>query len=146
MVAFESPRRLRKSLEAISERWPSRQLAVCRELTKIHEEAIRGNAAEVLERLGDVVRGEIVLVLESAGGQPAFRAAASSGAEAVPDSGLGLAPAVLETRAREALGQMLAQGMGTKVAAGIVAGLTGLPARRAYALALQARGDRGQQS
>ena len=146
VVAFESPRRLRKSLEAISERWPSRQLAVCRELTKIHEEAIRGNAAEVLERLGDVVRGEIVLVLESAGGQPAFRAAASSGAEAVPDSGLGLAPAVLEARAREALGQMLAQGMGTKVAAGIVAGLTGLPARRAYALALQARGDRGQQS
>jgi 16S rRNA (cytidine1402-2'-O)-methyltransferase len=146
VVAFESPRRLRKSLEAISERWPSRQLAACRELTKIHEEAIRGNAAEVLARLGDLVRGEIVLVLESAGGQPASRAASSSGAEAASDSGLGLAPAVLEARAREALGRMLAQGVGTKVAAGIVAGLTGLSARRVYALALEVREDRGQQS
>ena len=146
VVAFESPRRLRRSLGAISERWPSRQLAVCRELTKIHEEATRGTALEALERLGDLVRGEIVLVLECTGGQPASRAAAGSGAEAAHDSGLGLAPAVLEARAREALGQMLAQGVGTKVAAGIVAGLTGLPARRAYALALQARGDRGQQS
>jgi 16S rRNA (cytidine1402-2'-O)-methyltransferase len=146
VVAFESPRRLRKSLEAISERWPSRHLAVCRELTKIHEEAVRGTAPEVLERLGDPVRGEIVLVLEPAGGQPTSRASASSGTEAAPDSGLGLAAAVLEARAREALGQMLAQGMGTKVAASIVAGLTGLPARRAYALALEARGDRAQQS
>lgn len=139
LVAFESPRRLRKSLEVISERWPNRQLVVCRELTKIHEEAIRGTATEVLARLGDLVRGEIVLVLESAGGQPASRVSAGSGDKAASDSGFGLAPAVLEARVREALGQMLAQGVGTKAAAGIVAGLTGLPARRTYALALEAR-------
>ena len=68
VVAFESPRRIRASLAAIGGRWPGRRLAVCRELTKLHEEAVRGTAAEVLERLADPVRGEIVLVLEPAGG------------------------------------------------------------------------------
>jgi len=67
VVAFESPRRLRASLTAIGERWPARRLAVCRELTKLHEEVLRGSASEVLGRLAETVRGEIVLVLEPVG-------------------------------------------------------------------------------
>src|SRR4051794_7332653 len=43
VVAFESPKRLGKSLAAIA---PSRQVAVCRELTKVHEEVVRGTAGE----------------------------------------------------------------------------------------------------
>ena len=57
VVAFESPRRVRASLEAIGERWPERRMAVCRELTKMHEEVLRGTAGEVLAELGEPVRG-----------------------------------------------------------------------------------------
>src|SRR5438477_12453019 len=47
IVAFESPRRLGKSLAAIE---PARQVAVCRELTKMHEEIVRGPAGELASR------------------------------------------------------------------------------------------------
>jgi 16S rRNA (cytidine1402-2'-O)-methyltransferase len=61
LVAFESPKRLGKSLAAIS---PDRQVAVCRELTKAHEEVVRGTAGELAARYAaDPPRGEIVLVV-----------------------------------------------------------------------------------
>jgi len=125
LVAFESPRRVRTSLAAIAERWPARQIAVCRELTKVHEEVIRGTAAEALERLTETVRGEIVLVLAPGG-------TAAAAGETPP-------PGDLEERARRALQELDQWGVGTKKAAGIVAGLTGLPARRAYQLGIEAK-------
>jgi 16S rRNA (cytidine1402-2'-O)-methyltransferase len=45
-----------------------RQIALCRELTKMHEQTIRGTAAEVQSELSDPVRGEITIVVE---GRPA---------------------------------------------------------------------------
>lgn len=141
LVAFESPRRIRASLAAIGERWPERELAVCRELTKLHEEVLRGTAGQVLELLSDAVRGEVVLVL------------APSGAVRAPSKSAGLdgtAPALVgdvEQRARAALAELARLGVGTKKAAGIVAGLTGLSARRAYELGVEARttvGDKGE--
>jgi 16S rRNA (cytidine1402-2'-O)-methyltransferase len=42
-------------------------VAVCRELTKLHEEVFRGTAAEAKEHFGDGTRGEIVLVVRSGG-------------------------------------------------------------------------------
>ena len=65
-VAFESPFRIRKSLELIAESLPDRSLTVTRELTKMHEEVIRGTAAEVLRALGDRARGEFTLVISGA--------------------------------------------------------------------------------
>jgi 16S rRNA (cytidine1402-2'-O)-methyltransferase len=65
-VAFESPFRIRKSLQRISETLPDRSLTVTRELTKVHEEVLRGTAAEVLEALGDRARGEFTLVISGA--------------------------------------------------------------------------------
>jgi 16S rRNA (cytidine1402-2'-O)-methyltransferase len=62
-VAFESPYRVRKSLELIAVSLPDRNLTVTRELTKLHEEILRGTAAEVLEALGDRARGEFTLVI-----------------------------------------------------------------------------------
>jgi 16S rRNA (cytidine1402-2'-O)-methyltransferase len=62
-VAFESPYRARKSLGLIAEVLPDRQLTVARELTKIHEQVLRGTAAEVLAALGDPARGEFTLVI-----------------------------------------------------------------------------------
>lgn len=65
-VCFESPHRILKSLGAMREALPDRQIAVCRELTKIHEEVLRGTPAEVLEDLGDRARGEFTLVISGA--------------------------------------------------------------------------------
>jgi len=135
LVAFESPRRVRASLQVIGARWPDRGLAVCRELTKLHEEVIRGTAAGILERLADPVRGEIVLVIEPGGGA---RGVARGVARFGSDDAAPVALGDVEERAREALGELRRFGVGTKRAAGVVAGLTGLSARRAYELALEA--------
>lgn len=62
-VAFESPFRVRKSLQLIAEALPERSITVTRELTKLHEEVMRGTAAEILDALGDRTRGEFTLVI-----------------------------------------------------------------------------------
>jgi 16S rRNA (cytidine1402-2'-O)-methyltransferase len=65
-VAFESPFRIRKSLDLVAEVLPDRTVTLARELTKVHEQVIRGTAAEVAAALGDRVRGEITLVIAGA--------------------------------------------------------------------------------
>jgi 16S rRNA (cytidine1402-2'-O)-methyltransferase len=65
-VAFESPYRARKSLGLIAEALPDRQLTVARELTKVHEQVVRGTATEVLAALSDPARGEFTLVISGA--------------------------------------------------------------------------------
>jgi 16S rRNA (cytidine1402-2'-O)-methyltransferase len=65
VVAFEAPSRLGRTLEALCEVQPGRRVAACRELTKLHEEIVRGTADELLERFGGDVKGELVLVLEA---------------------------------------------------------------------------------
>ncbi len=65
-VAFDSPYRIRKSLAIIAEVMPERHLTLARELTKLHEELLRGRASEVLAALGDPPRGEITLVISGA--------------------------------------------------------------------------------
>lgn len=70
VIVYESPHRLLVTLRAIEEITPDRRIVLCRELTKRHEEAVRGTAGEVRERLEahGPVRGECALVLE--GGKP----------------------------------------------------------------------------
>jgi 16S rRNA (cytidine1402-2'-O)-methyltransferase len=64
LVCFESPRRLAATLAVLAERDPGREVAVCRELTKLHEEIVRGTAGELAARYAaEDPRGEIVLVL-----------------------------------------------------------------------------------
>ncbi|HEX6725251.1 MAG TPA: 16S rRNA (cytidine(1402)-2'-O)-methyltransferase [Gaiella sp.] len=67
-VAFESPKRLARSLEALARIDPARQVAVCRELTKRFEETVRGTAAELAERFSAPVRGEVTVVIGAGGG------------------------------------------------------------------------------
>ena len=68
LVAFESPKRVAASLQVLAELDPDRPVAVCRELTKLHEEVVRGTAAELAERYADEPpRGEVALVV---GGAP----------------------------------------------------------------------------
>jgi 16S rRNA (cytidine1402-2'-O)-methyltransferase len=67
LVAFESPHRLSATLELLAHVDPQRPVAVCRELTKLHEEVARGTAAELAERYRDrAPKGEIVLVVGAA--------------------------------------------------------------------------------
>jgi 16S rRNA (cytidine1402-2'-O)-methyltransferase len=127
LVAFESPRRVRTSLAAIAERWPRRHLAVCRELTKLHEEVLRGTADEVLEQLADPVRGEIVLVLESMAGGV-----------------VGATEEEARKAASRALAELLGCGVGTRKAAAIVAAMAGMPKRETYELALGLGGGRAK--
>ncbi len=105
VVAFESPRRLPASLAALAALAPDRPAAVCRELTKLHEEVARGTLAELARRFRDEVRGEIVVVI----------APAATGAGAAPD----LAFAV------DALRRLVQAGARPRAAASVVAALTG---------------------
>lgn len=66
VIFFEAPHRLRKTLTALAEALPGRPLVVCRELTKLHEEVYRGDAASALEHF-EAPRGELTLVLGGAG-------------------------------------------------------------------------------
>lgn len=61
---YVAPHQLLKVLEAFAAELPERALAVAREITKLHEEVIRGTASELLEHFGARrVRGEMVLVV-----------------------------------------------------------------------------------
>jgi 16S rRNA (cytidine1402-2'-O)-methyltransferase len=82
-VVYESPHRLLESLELLMEALPERRVVLARELTKIHEEFLRGTAAEILAILRgrDEVRGECVLVIE--GGSPPGEETRDAAAEAI---------------------------------------------------------------
>jgi 16S rRNA (cytidine1402-2'-O)-methyltransferase len=110
VVAFESPRRVAASLEVLASVDPDRPVAVCRELTKVHEEVVRGTAAEVASRYASgPPKGEIVLVI---GGAP-------------PRTGVD--PAAVDAARR-----LVESGARPRVAAGVVAELTGAPANALY--------------
>jgi 16S rRNA (cytidine1402-2'-O)-methyltransferase len=111
LVAYESPRRLSGTLAVLAELDPQRPAAVCRELTKLHEEVARGSAAELAEHFGtSEVRGEVTLVVGAAG------AAAERPRE----------------EALAALRELVAAGARPRAAAAAVAKLTGLGANELY--------------
>lgn len=63
-VIFESPQRITKTINEISEHCPRRKLAVAREMTKINEEFSFGKPSELAERFADrKVKGEIVIIV-----------------------------------------------------------------------------------
>lgn len=63
LVFYESPHRIKKTLTLLLEYFGNRPIALCRELTKKHEEIIRGNVQEILD-IVDTIKGEMVLVVE----------------------------------------------------------------------------------
>jgi 16S rRNA (cytidine1402-2'-O)-methyltransferase len=67
VVLFESPLRVRTLLRDVLVVLGNRRVAVCRELTKLHEEVLRGSVSEVLSRIADVeLKGEVAVVIEGA--------------------------------------------------------------------------------
>ena len=110
VVAFESPRRLAASLAVLASVDGLRPVAVCRELTKLHEEVVRGTASSLASRYASAEpRGEIVVVI---GGAPAVS---------------GVDPAAVE-----AVRTLVEAGARARVAASVVASLTGVPANALY--------------
>ena len=111
VVAFESPRRLGATLSVLAAMDPDRPAAVCRELTKVHEEVARGTAAQLTERFGSrEVRGEVVLVV---GGAP-------------PGAGADVEAAA------DAVRRLVEAGARARPAAAVVAQLTGTGANALY--------------
>jgi 16S rRNA (cytidine1402-2'-O)-methyltransferase len=111
VVAFESPRRLRATLEALEALDPQRRIAVARELTKLHEQVARGVPGEVLAALPDPVLGEVALVLAPVD-QPAAQ-------ERLGD-------------ALAAARELVAAGIAPSRAAALCAGLAGVRRRALY--------------
>src|SRR5919109_2901785 len=70
VVLFESPRRLRDLLADALATLGDRRAAVVRELTKVHQEALRGRLSELPGRLAEEVLGEVVVVIEGAAERP----------------------------------------------------------------------------
>ncbi len=113
MVFFEAPHRTQAALAAMAESFgPDRPAAVCRELTKVHEEVHRGGLGYLAGWAERGVLGEVTIVV---GGAPA--------AAAVPSDGGSLRAAVAEEEAG---------GSSRKEAIAEVARLAGLPKREVY--------------
>ena len=113
LVAFESPQRLAATLALLAASDPQRPVAVCRELTKLHEEVRRGPASELAAHYErEAARGEVVLVV----------GAAPPGAGA-PDA---------QERALIALRALVDAGARARPAAKALSELTGVPANRLY--------------
>ena len=115
MVFFEAPHRTEAALAAMAEAFGlDRAAAVCRELTKTHEEVRRGPLEELVAWAGDGVRGEVTIVV--AGAAPVAGVAAD-------DDSL-----------RAAVADREEQGMSRKEAIVEVARLAGVPKREVYNL------------
>jgi 16S rRNA (cytidine1402-2'-O)-methyltransferase len=112
LVAFEAPGRVPATLKVLAELDPDRDVAVCRELTKVHEEVVRGSATELAERYADAPpKGEVVLVIGPAPERPSGD---------VDDAAL------------EALTKLVDAGAKPRAAASVVAELTGSSANALY--------------
>ncbi len=73
LVFFEAPHRTEAALAAMAEAWgDDRAAAVCRELTKTHEEVRRGGLRELVDWAAEGVRGEVTIVVTGAPGGPSI--------------------------------------------------------------------------
>ena len=114
VVTFESPHRLRRSLKDMLAMLGDRRIAVCREMTKLHEEVFRGSISDARAYF-EHPKGEFTLVVEG-------------GAQSDSDD------ADMEALARTLLEEMRADGAGARHAVAHAIAVTGLSRRRVYTL------------
>jgi len=120
VVFYEAGNRAKETIAELAVRSPERQAAVARELTKVHEEFLRGTLAELSESLSDDLLGEVSIVLG---------AFVTNAATAWDDR-------AIDAR----IDLELQKGRGTKEASDIVAALTGRPRRELYARVIARKG------
>ena len=123
LVVFEAPHRMRAALEDVLVILGDRQVAVCRELTKLHEEVFRGSVSMALEHF-DNPRGEFTLVVEGS------REAAVDGAQ-------------MDEEARTLLARFRADGRSARDSVALAVESTGLPKRRVYRMWVEVAGSLG---
>jgi len=122
IVFYESPQRIVATLAELRVHFGERRVAVAREMTKLHEEVIRGTVSDVADRLAQrQVLGEIAVVMAGA-------------AEAPPTE---------ESAVRLALAEQFASGMSTRDAVASVAESLDVTRRIVYAIALEIRSGEG---
>lgn len=90
LVAYESPRRVADTLANVAEVFPGRRVALVRELTKLHEECVRGMAGELAREIAarEEVRGECVVIIAAPSAEELDerRRAASGGPASLEDA------------------------------------------------------------
>ncbi len=126
LVLFEAPHRLRAALGDVLEELGDREVALCRELTKLYEEVFRGTVSQALEH-AQTPRGEYVLVIRGAARPVA------------PDD---TSPAIVE-EARGRLAVLRESGVRAKEAVARVAEPLGMPKNVVYRLWVEAGRRRG---
>ena len=120
LLALETPHRLLAALGDIRDTLGDRRIAVCRELTKLHEEVFRASVSEAIAHFGEP-RGEFTLVIEGFVG--------------------GLKePPIQEAEARALLARLRADGARAKESVAQVAEASGLSKRALYRLWLDTKG------
>lgn len=138
-VLFESPQRVAATLADLAAACGAdRPGAICRELTKIHEEFVRGSLAELADRARTgslTLRGEFVLVVGERHGN--VDAGAGSAAGAGAGAGVGATSVALDgmaplTAARAEVARLVAEGMARGAAARTVSAATGIARRQLY--------------
>ena len=123
LLAFEAPHRLRRALHDIRDILGDRHIAVCRELTKLHEEVFRATVSEAMSHF-DRPRGEVTLVIEGSRESP-------KGSQDEMEAARTLLDQLREkdAHARDVVAQVVQK--------------SGLPRREVYRLWLEAK-ERGQ--
>ncbi len=127
VVVFETPHRIQETLLELEELLPDREIALGRELTKLHESWYRGTPNQVRTQLGREDRGEMVLVLAGAAAKRVV-----TGGEA------GLAGDTLPAWALAYLAAAREGGMTLREAVKPLAKHLGVPASELYRLAVEA--------
>jgi len=105
LIFYEAPHRVLESLEAIEAALGPRPVVVARELTKIHEEFLRGTAAGIRAQLAerDAVKGEITILIGKAESPPPDDTPLADAVEALVHNGVGRMDAIKQVARRRGL-------------------------------------------
>lgn len=139
LLFYESPHRVAASLEAVAEVFPTRQVALCRELTKLHEEVLRAQAPYLLEQVRErgELKGEMVLVIA-----PPSEEELAAFASMMPGATAGAAGAVdVDEALRKDIEDALAQGEPASAIAKRLSQRYSLKKRAVYERVLAAQGQ-----
>jgi 16S rRNA (cytidine1402-2'-O)-methyltransferase len=120
-ILYEAPHRIAKLLSELLISMGDRQVCLCREISKLHEEQVRGRLSDLIQENAFTIKGEFVLILAAAD-------KAETCCEPDPDE--------LEIKARE----LLKTGLGTRELANRLADSSGISRKQAYSLILKLSG------
>lgn len=140
LLFYESPHRVAASLEAVAEVFPTRQVALCRELTKLHEEVLRAQAPYLLEQVRErgELKGEMVLVVA-----PPSEEELAAFASMMPGAAAGAAGAVdVDEALQKDIQDALAQGEPASAIAKRLSQRYSLKKRAVYERVLAAQGQK----